>query len=447
MTDRRPVLVAVAGTILGCAYFIALGRAMNDASYEVWSALLLVPLIGLLSVPMIRRAARTDGDPTLMIVLGIALVLKLVGTYVRYLVAFDLYGGVADAQQYHDWGTTVAESIRAGSWDLDVGRDATDAGFIRLTTGYLYALIGPTKLGGFFVYSWLGFWGTYLLYRAFRIGVPDGDHRRYRLMLFFLPSMIFWPSSIGKEAFVTLTLGVCAYATAKLFDHQRGALVPLAIGLWATAMVRSHMALLFFGALAVGFFLRRSRRQSPTAPALKMVGVALVVVAGSFFVGRFESQFGVEGVSTESVDQVLDRTREQTAQGGSEFEGSDGRSLTDLPSAIVAVLFRPFPFEATNAQSLFASLEGVVLMLLFARSWRRLRSVPSMVLRVPYLALIITYCLGFVIAFSTFGNFGILARQRVQLFPFLLVLLSLPERRAEGHDHLAVDGPRALSVR
>ena len=431
MADRTPLTLAVAGAVAVAGYLFALGWAMNDASYEVWSALVLVPVLALISVPMIRRAARTDEDPSLVVFLGVALALKLVGAYVRYLVAFDVYGGVADASAYHEWGTTVAESIHGGDWDLDVGRDATDAGFIRLITGYLYVLIGPTKLGGFFVFSWLGFWGMYLLYRAFRVSLPEGDHRRYRLLLFFLPSMIFWPSSIGKEAFVTFTLGLCAYGGAKLLDHQRGAVLPLALGLWATAMVRSHMALLFFGALAIGYLLRRSRTRSATAPALKMAGLALLVVVGSFFVGRFESQFDVEGVSTDSVDQVLDRTKEQTQQGGSEFGGADGRSISDLPAAAVAVLFRPFPYEASNAQTLFASLEGVVLIVLVARSGRSFRAVPRMVLQVPYVALVATYTIGFIIAFSSFGNFGILARQRVQLFPFALVLLALTERQVD----------------
>ena len=446
MSERTPLTVALAGSAAVAGYLFALGWAMNDASYEVWSALVLVPALGLLSVPMIRRAARTDDDPSLILFLGVALLLKLVGAYIRYLVAFDVYGGVADASAYHDWGTSVVESIRAGNWDLDVGRDATSTGFIRLLTGYVYVVIGPSKLGGFFLYSWMGFWGLYLLYRAFRISIPEGDQRRYRLLLFFLPSMLFWPSSIGKEAFITFSLGLCAYGTAKLLDHQRAAVVPLVLGLWATATVRSHMALLFFGALAVGFLLRRSRRRTATAPAAKMVGVAVLVVAGSFVVGRFESQFDVEGVSTGTFDEVLSRTGEQTQQGGSSFESSDGRSLVDLPAAAVAVLFRPFPFEATNAQTLFASLEGAFLLVLVARSWRRFRSAPAMLLRVPYLALAATYTLGFIVAFSTFGNFGILARQRVQLFPFALIFLALPVRAGDDQGR-SFPAPRVLATR
>ena len=44
----------------------------------------------------------------------------------------------------------------------------------------------------------------------------------------------------------------------------------------------------------------------------------------------------------------------------------------------------------------------------------------------PYVAFCRTYTLLFVFAFSSFANFGILTRQRVQVFPFVLVLLALP---------------------
>jgi hypothetical protein len=427
MADRKPLAVALLGMAAVAGYLLVVGIAMNDASYEVWVALVLVPVLGLLSVPMVRRAAASDGKPELVGLLAFALIFKAIGTLIRYAVAFEVYEGVADASMYHDWGVSVSEAMHAGGLSgLDVGRDATSTGFIRLVTGYVYALIGPTMLGGFFVFSWLGFWGLYLFYRALRIAVPEADHRRYALMIFFLPSMIFWPSSIGKEAWMTLALGMVAFGGAKLLQHERGAIVPLVIGLWATAMVRSHVALLVFAALGVGYLLRRSTRSTSVAPAFKAAGLVVLVVAGTFFVGRFEDQFDVDGVSTGSVDEVLGRTQEQTQQGGSSFEGADGRSITQLPAAAVAVLFRPFPFEARNAQSLFASLEGVVLMVLVARSWGRLRALPRMVLRVPYVALAATYSLGFIVAFSTFGNFGILARQRVQLFPFVLVLLALP---------------------
>jgi hypothetical protein len=39
---------------------------------------------------------------------------------------------------------------------------------------------------------------------------------------------------------------------------------------------------------------------------------------------------------------------------------------------------------------------------------------------------VVVYGLLFVVAFSSIGNFGIIARERVQLLPFFLVLLAAP---------------------
>ena len=49
--------------------------------------------------------------------------------------------------------------------------------------------------------------------------------------------------------------------------------------------------------------------------------------------------------------------------------------------------------------------------------------------RSPYVVFCLVYSSAFIWAFSGFGNFGILARQRVLMIPFFLVLLlCLPTR-------------------
>jgi len=76
-------------------------------------------------------------------------------------------------------------------------------------------------------------------------------------------------------------------------------------------------------------------------------------------------------------------------------------------------------------------------------SLRRLASIPREMLRTPYVAFCVVYCSLFIFAFSSIGNFGNIARQRVQLFPFLLVLLCLPIRQSpRGTTLRAVPEPR-----
>jgi hypothetical protein len=49
-------------------------------------------------------------------------------------------------------------------------------------------------------------------------------------------------------------------------------------------------------------------------------------------------------------------------------------------------------------------------------------------LRNPYLAFVVVYFTGFVLAFSSLANFAILARERVQVLPmfFALLCVSVP---------------------
>jgi hypothetical protein len=211
------------------------------------------------------------------------------------------------------------------------------------------------------------------------------------------------------------------------------------LGLAGTACVRPHVTLIAFIAMTAAYVLRR--RPSPTTlgPVVKVVTLVVLGVVGLLVVSQVESFFKIKSVDSSSVDSVLQQTNDQTSQGGSEYDTTGSRSLTKLPWAAVSVLFRPFPMEAHNGQALFAALEGAVLLVICAFSVRRLLTVPRLALRVPYVAFALTYVGFFVFAFASVGNFGILARQRVQVLPFLLVLLAVP---LPGRSHTLASGER-----
>jgi hypothetical protein len=62
----------------------------------------------------------------------------------------------------------------------------------------------------------------------------------------------------------------------------------------------------------------------------------------------------------------------------------------------------------------------------------------------PYVAFALTFVLVFVAAFGVISNFGILARQRTQVLPFVFVLLSLP---AVGLTSEIDPSPKGLTTR
>ena len=410
--------VALAAVVGYVCWFV---WALEYGDYNAWATLLIAPALVLGSVPLLRRAVRAEADRRVRQVIAGAFFLKLAMAFVNYAVAFGVYGGVADARGYHDAGSAYATAFRAGDFAL-AGDGELGRRFVNALTGVVYTATGPSRLGGYLIFSWVAFWGLYLLYRGFTLAVPTGDARRYALLVFLWPSTLFWTSAIGKEAWMTLALGASALGVACLLTRRRGGLTMLTLGLVASALVRPHVSVMILVAVLAGYLLRRSPSRSALGPVASLAGLVALLALGSLTAGQFGRHFEV---SFESAGSVLDTAERESEIGGSAF---DTQGLP-LPLAAVGVLVRPLPFEAHNGPALVASAEGTALLLMLAVSRRRLRSAVSGFLAAPYLVFCAVYSAVFLVAFSVFRNFGTLARERVQLLPFLFVLLALPAAR------------------
>jgi hypothetical protein len=443
-----PRVDATVGFAAAAAYLILLALAMTRVSYDVWGALVVAPALTAGSLILLTRARRREVDPWIGKLLVVAFVTKMLGAVVRYAVTFEVYAGRADAGGYHGSGRRLAAAFWNGTWAQVYAAEVPKMGgteFMRLVTGTVYIFTGPTKLGGFLVFSCLGFWGLYGFYRAFRIGFPEGDHRRYAVLLFFLPSLLYWPSSIGKEAWMLFTLGIAAWGAALVLRYRSRGYVVLGLGLAGTAAVRPHITLLLFVALFIAYlWRRRSWVESQTGLLGRMAGIGLMVLVGGLVLTQAADFFHLQDLDPAGVQQVLDRTQDQSSKGASQFSVSRPKSPGEYPDAVLTVLFRPYPWEAGNAQALVASVEGTLLALLVVVSLPRLARLPRLLVSTPYLLFAVAYILMFVFAFSSVGNFGIITRQRTQVFPFVLVLLALPlpVRRSES-EKLAAVGPPA----
>lgn len=448
---RRPLRAVpwpsvVAGALV-TAYVTVFVLAMVRTSYDTWGALLVLPALMAIGTPILARVAAGNPERDIFKLLMLAMALKLLCAFPRYLMAFVLYGGAADAKMYHQKGSQLA--LFLGSADLsaglhyDLGMKVAGTGFVIIVTGVIYTITGPSLVGGFLVFSWLGFWGLLLFWRALQIAFPEADTRRYAKLVFFLPSLLFWPSSIGKDAWMMFCLGLTTYGVARLLDRRFGAFVCIAVGSLGTAMVRPHVTVLVGAGLTVAYVLRKRPKQVSALGPLRMV--VTVVVLGAMvmlMLQQVNTFFGTSG-GGDSVNQVLAETSRRTSQGNSVInqpaaeDAAPAFSLNPagLPVAVVSVLFRPFPFEASNLQSLFQSVECFALLVMFVRSWPRLRQLPRLSVQRSYIAFTLVYSLLFCWAFSTINNLGILSRERVQVLPLVLVLLAVP--RPEGSRRLA----------
>ncbi|MEX2375761.1 MAG: hypothetical protein WD942_09295 [Dehalococcoidia bacterium] len=387
--------------------------------------LVTTAVIVVLGVLGLRWVLAREADRFIRRVIVWGLVAKIVGTVARYTVMAELYGGVGDFGRYFAFGTQIAAELRDGQWPEEASE--TGSSFMDFLSGITYLALPDSLIAGFALFSALSFIGAYLFLAAFRLAVPDGDHRRYAVLIFFVPTMIFWPSSLGKEAWLVLTLGLAAYGGARVLRRERWGYVLAVIGVAAMFGVRPHMAALFAVCLAGAFVLRFRDPDIRRGTAAWFVGLLAVGLGAGLVATNFGDELPQdESIAGTQAEQIFAETARRTTTGGSSFDSRPVRGPGDLGHALLTVPFRPFPWEGDNFQARLAGLEGFVLLLLVLGSLPRLLGLVGRVLRQPYVALATAYTLGFVVAFSNVGNFGILTRQRAQLIPLMLVLLCLP---------------------
>lgn len=416
------------GLPLVAAYAWALSWAFEAESYNVWGSLLGAPLVLAANAVLIWRVSTVEDDPWIIRLLGVGLVLKMVGSLARYFTIFVLYDGLGDASRYNNYASYQHVLWRQGQFVWEpAGKMGTQN--LELITTAVYTVIGPAPLAGFLVFASFAFWGCYLLYRAFRVAVPSGDHRLYAALLFLLPSLLFWPSSIGKEAWLMLWLGALALGAARFFAQQPGAVAPLLLGIVGTTMIRPHLTVLLVSALLVAQFFRPVGNQA-IGILYKAAGIGALVIASVVLVTQSADFLGIDDLTVQAVGDSIEEASVQTEQGGSAFSPVPLSNPLGVPAAIVTLIFRPFPWEASSAPMLLQSLEGLLFIGLVIKFWPRIRQLPRVMRSHPYVVFAVVYSVAFIIAFAGFGNFGILARQRTLMIPLFAVLLCLPATSA-----------------
>jgi hypothetical protein len=101
-------------------------------------------------------------------------------------------------------------------------------------------------------------------------------------------------------------------------------------------------------------------------------------------------------------------------------------SLLTYPRDIYVVLFDPLPFNFHGLSELIAAFENTLILGVVLASLRQLRIVPRAAFARPYVMMCAVYSLAFIYTFAALGNLGLITRERTLLFPFMLVLLSIP---------------------
>ncbi len=384
------------------------------------------------------------GLTALPILIVTALSLRILGSTLRFEVLANYYGGVGDANMYFSEGLLLAQYV----WELDFAGLAEElsglrrwwgTSFVVALSGLVVSVVGPSMRAGFLACSIISFVGLCCLAIAYRRSSPIGlGARNYAALLWLLPSLWFWPSSLGKEAWIVLAVGISTLGYVGRRSRPNWAL--FSFGVVLAFAIRPHVAAVIALSTGVAHWLSTWERLTArkAAESLVMAGVGLATV---IFMSQ---QFGIADL--EDMAQFQAERASLTLRGGSNVGITTGP--LSIPMAFVNVWMRPFPWEAHNATSLVASLEIGLIWLFVARYRKSLfaalkhwRFSPVLRFAVPF-ALVYTLMIGL-----TFGNLGIISRQRIPILPFIgMLLLAAPlierqHRRSARYEPSSAPGP------
>jgi hypothetical protein len=176
-------------------------------------------------------------------------------------------------------------------------------------------------------------------------------------------------------------------------------------------------AVLLFSFVAAQWLAKSGRR---TVRSRLQAMVVVILSFSGILLGM--NVVGVESFDLVGVQEYVEASSAISTSGSTVEQVEIG--LRGIPMAVVNILVRPFIWESTNVMHLASALEVIALWAIIwyrrrnlRRAMKTWRSHPMLRVAVPFI-IVYTVSLGIMLV-----NLGIIARQRIFLFPFLFLLL------------------------
>lgn len=389
-------------------------RPVDQTILTEWTGLFLV-LAFVFLIGGLASASRLPSAVKALV--WLALGLRVVGAGARFLVLQNYYGA-GDATGYFGKGWLFADSFRRLDFaPLTQGGAWYGTEFVRSVSGAVLFFIGPAMFAEFVVFALFSFAGLVGFAYAFRRAYPTAPMSRYLVWIWVFPSLWFWPSSIGKEALLLMGLGM---AVMGFVGRGRRINWPFFIaGLVLMFGVRPQVAAVFFVAVIASQWFSFEGRWT----GRKLMQAVFLLVIGLIFISYAMRSVGLEDFDVEGIQEYVEGDKAREITRGTSV-GVVNPGLKGIPMAVFNVLARPLPWEASNPLVLISSLEVLSLWTIvflrrrnLARSLRYWRSDRMLRLSIAFV-LMYSASLGMMLF-----NVGIIARQRIFLFPFLFLLL------------------------
>lgn len=382
------------------------------ASFEIPGLLIAILIFSIIIYLSGQRSvpAQFQGMVTTSILVRIFAVLAYA------FVAFGIYRGGADPVVYFRWGKTFAAYFKefdlSPFFDPTVWRGPafTGTNFVGYPAAILILLVGESYRGTWLIYSSLCLIGLFYFAKVFYRAYGGVEYKNYLYILLIYPSLWFWTANVSKDTW--MFLGVAVFLTGMVSKKGKQSILAMAFGLFWCYLVRPQVAAMLAFSLAGAYFLGSFKKFN-----FQNIVVLVIASAGALY---FLSVVGVTDIT--EVTNFAEDQRKKSSYGGSEISISEGPIA--FIQAPINILLRPFPWEVTSILQVISFLDIYIIWFLVFRNWKAVKRSLLSIRRDRLMAFSFVFIGLFAVgAGLALVNIGLIARQRIILYPFMFMII------------------------
>jgi hypothetical protein len=232
----------------------------------------------------------------------------------------------------------------------------TSTKFIDFISYSLVNHLGFTYEAEMAFFSWLGFLGFLFFYIFFKeriVTAPRFFGMDSLWIVFLLPNLHFWSSSLGKGSIIFLGFGLFFFS----LKYPARRIWAILLGGFIIYMIRPHIFLVIM--IAIGLSYTFSTKGVATG---YRIAILLAAVGALFFV--YQDVLQMTGLEDESIADPLISHRAQELS-----KATSGIDLVNysIPEKLFAFWFRPLFFDAPGMLGYIVSFENLFYLIFFAR--------------------------------------------------------------------------------
>ena len=264
------------------------------------------------------------------------------------------------------------------------------------------------------------------------------SNRYLALAVFFVPSVSFWCSGITKDTVVLFSTIFIIYHAFQILSLDKQATYKnylwIAFFTFLLLHIRDFMIATILVPLAFTYSARLANKYRENKFAFYFIRFCSLVIGVLFFVFQGNSIMNSEKLEEAAVIQK-DFSSNSTYEGARYDLGitdySSAGMLQAFPVAVIAGLYRPFPWEALSLTLISNGIEGALFLYLTFVFFRRnaLKKINAIRKHEFFI-----FCFFFIILMAymaglTSGLIGVLVRFKAPLIPFFVLLLTIEADR------------------